>query len=75
MTSRFQSAGVQVAANVKCNGTGPALLSCLRAVNSTVMFKADHGLTKGFQEWSPVIDGVMLLVCDGGGVTALLLVG
>ena len=51
----------QVAANLGCSGTGAALLACLRAVNETALLNADHGLTKGFLEWSPTIDGVVVL--------------
>ena len=51
----------QVAANVGCAGAGAALLACLRAVNATAMLAADHGLTQGFLQWSPAIDGVLIL--------------
>ena len=52
----------QVARNLGCSGsTGPALLTCLRAVNETALLAADHGLTEAFLEWSPVIDGVEVL--------------
>jgi para-nitrobenzyl esterase len=49
----------QVARNLGCAGsTGPALLTCLRAVNETSLLAADRGLTEAFLEWGPVIDGV-----------------
>jgi hypothetical protein len=53
-----------VARNVGCTGAGAALLACLRAVNETALLAADHGLTSGFLEWSPCIDGVEVL-CAG----------
>ena len=51
----------QVAKNVGCAGAGAALLACMRAVNGTAMLAADKGLTSGFLEWSPAIDGVTIL--------------
>ena len=51
----------QVAANLGCAGAGAALLACMRAVNATTLLAADHGLTQAFLEWSPAIDGVVIL--------------
>ena len=50
----------QVAANVGC-APGPALLSCLRAANASVVLAADANLTAGQLEWGPTIDGVEVL--------------
>ncbi len=47
----------QVAANLGCSGA-PNVLACMRAVNETTLLAADHDLTQGQLEWSPVIDGV-----------------
>ena len=52
----------QFAKNVGCGGSsGAALLACLRAVNASEVLKGDKGLTSGFLEWSPAIDGVEIL--------------
>ena len=50
----------QVAKNLNC-ATGPGLMACLRLVNETTLLAADHSLTSGQLEWSPVIDGVEVL--------------
>jgi para-nitrobenzyl esterase len=52
----------QFAKNVGCGGaSGAALLACLRAVNASEVLKGDKGLTSGFLEWSPAVDGVEIL--------------
>ena len=52
----------QFAANVGCGGSaGAALLACLRALNASQVLSGDRGLTSGFLEWAPTIDGVEVL--------------
>jgi len=50
----------QFSANVGCT-SAPDLMGCLRALNTTEILKGDRGLTSGFLEWSPTIDGVYVL--------------
>jgi para-nitrobenzyl esterase len=51
----------QLAANVNCS-TAPDVLACLRALSVDAITAGMYaGLTAGFQQWSPVIDGVEIV--------------
>lgn len=49
----------QVLAESPCRAS-PTPLACLRGLNATAVLAASKHLTKGFLEWSPTIDGVII---------------
>jgi para-nitrobenzyl esterase len=51
---------MQLAKNLNCS-TAPDVLACMRAVDANTLLNAEHDLTQGQLEWSPAIDGVVVV--------------